>query len=225
MRAAVVPWARALVRLFCCRLQKGWPAAGPGALQKKAVGRHRNRTAVRKAERSGAAPNRSARREAAKQQADEAVSVLYDSHYRALTQLGALLAGDLAAAEDIAQAAFVAMHRAWRLLGTSDAALWYLRREIIRRARSRRPGRRGVARQTRQQWRPPGRTTAVPVLAVLATLPARQREAIILRCWGGLSDTEIAALTGARRRAVTDNLNRGMTVLAAAVSAHSERSG
>ena len=139
---------------------------------------------------------------------------LYDGHYRALTQLAALLVGDLAAAEDIAQAAFVAMYRAWRLLGTSDAALWYLRREVIRRARSRRPGRRDIPGQ-RQQAQPPGRSTAAPLLTILATLPVRQREAVILRYWAGLSDTQIAALTGARPQAVVANLNRGLAFLAA----------
>ena len=139
---------------------------------------------------------------------------LYDGHYRTLTQLAALLVGDLAAAEDIAQAAFVAMYRAWRLLGTSDAALWYLRREVIQRARSRRPGRRETPGQS-QQPHPPGRPTAVPLLAILSPLPIRQREAVILRYWAGLPDTQIAALTGARPRAVIANLNRGLAVLAA----------
>jgi DNA-directed RNA polymerase specialized sigma24 family protein len=156
----------------------------------------------------------STRSETATRQADESVRALYDGHYRALTQLAALLVGDLAAAEDIAQAAFVAMYRAWRLLGTSDAALWYLRREVIRRARSRRPGRRDTPGQSQQPY-PPGRSTAVPLLAILATLPIRQREAVILRCWAGLSDTQIAALTGARPQAVTASLNRALAVLAA----------
>ena len=43
-------------------------------------------------------PRTSAPREVATMQADEAVRVLYDGHYRALTQLAALLIGDLAAA-------------------------------------------------------------------------------------------------------------------------------
>ena len=147
-------------------------------------------------------------------QADEAVRVLYDGHYRALTQLAALLIGDLAAAEDIAQAAFVAMYRAWRVLGTRDAALWYLRREVIRRARSRRPERRGTLGES-QESQPPSRPTAVPLLAILATLPIRQREAVILCYWAGLSYTQIAALTNARPQAVRASLNQGLAVLAA----------
>jgi len=159
-------------------------------------------------------PSKSARREVATMQADEAVRALYDGHYRVLTQLAALLTGDLAAAEDIAQAAFVAMYRAWRVLGTSDAALWYLRREVIRRARPRRPGRRGTLGQS-QESQPLSRSTTVPLLAVLATLPTGQREAVILHYWAGLSDTQIAALTDARPQAVRVSLNRGFAVLAA----------
>jgi DNA-directed RNA polymerase specialized sigma24 family protein len=142
------------------------------------------------------------------------VRALYEEHYRALTQLAALLAGDLAAAEDITQAAFVAMHRAWRPLGTSDAELLYLRREVVRRARSRRTGRRGTAGQAPQP-RLPGGPLAVPAVAILGTLPVRQREAVILRCWAGLSDTEIAAVTCAPLQAVTGDLKRGLDALAA----------
>ena len=216
MRAALVPWVRALVRRYFGRVQRGWPIAGSSGPQKGAGGRHRHLPAAAKAERSGAAPSRRARRETATRQADEAVSALYDRHYRALTQLAALLVGDIAVAEDIAQAAFVAMHRAWRLLGTSDAALWYLRRQVIRRARSRHPGHRGTQGQTHQPQQPPGRPAAARVLAILATLPPRQREAVILRCWAGWSDTQIAALTCSRPQTVTGNFNRGLALLAAA---------
>jgi len=177
------------------------------------AGRHRHQPAVRKAEPSGTA-RASSRSETATRQANEVVRTLYDGHYRALTQLAALLVGDLAAAEDIAQAAFVATYRAWRLLGTSDAALWYLRREVIRLARSRRPGRRGIPGQGQRAQRPV-RSTVMPLPAILATLPIRQREAVILRYWAGVSDTQIAALTGTRPQTVIANLNRGLAVLAA----------
>ena len=214
MRAAIVPWARALVRRYRGRVQKGWPAAVSGGPQKDPVGRHRNRSVVSRTERS-AALNRCARQETAARQADEAVAALYDSHYRALTQLAALLVGDLWAAEDIAQAAFVAMHRTWRLLQTSDAALLYLRREVVRRARRRQPrhGNAGEAPEPQLHGNP----VAARALALVATLSVRQREAVILRYWAGLPDAEIAELTGARPQAVVANLNQGLAVLAAAL--------
>ena len=47
--------------------------------------------------------------------ADRAVAVLYAAHYRPLVRLAALLAGDVAAAEQVVQESFVAMHGGWRL--------------------------------------------------------------------------------------------------------------
>ena len=69
--------------------------------------------------------------------ADAAIGVLYDSHYRPLTRLAALLAADEAIAEEIVQEAFVAMHGAWRQLRDSDRALHYLQETVVRRSRSR----------------------------------------------------------------------------------------
>ena len=48
--------------------------------------------------------------------ADEAVTQLYAAHYRSLVRLGALLLRDTAAAEEVVQDSFVAMHGAWRRL-------------------------------------------------------------------------------------------------------------
>ncbi|HUB42902.1 MAG TPA: sigma-70 family RNA polymerase sigma factor [Streptosporangiaceae bacterium] len=207
--------ARALVRRYRPGLQESWPTGNTADGQKRAVGRHRNKRAVQNAGRSGAAWNGNARRDAAAGQADQALRALYEAHYRALTQLAALLAGDLVAAEDIVQDAFVAMHRTWRLLRTGDQALLYLRREVIRRARSSRPARRDTAAPASQSLLPGSPDTA-RALAVLATLPVRQREAVILRYWAGLSGTQIAAMTGARPQAVESSLAKGLACLAAA---------
>ena len=51
--------------------------------------------------------------------ADQAVDVLYHAHYRALTRLAALLVTDVAAAEEMVQAAFAAMHGAGSTCGTA----------------------------------------------------------------------------------------------------------
>jgi len=55
---------------------------------------------------------RSARHNRPGWDADQAVTVVYGTHYRVLTQLAALLVNDVAVAEEIVQAAFVAMHGA-----------------------------------------------------------------------------------------------------------------
>jgi DNA-directed RNA polymerase specialized sigma24 family protein len=181
------------VRRYRPRVHEGGPAAAGGGWQKPAAGRHR--PAVRPA--------------------DQELHALYQAHYRALTRLAALLVGDLAAAEDIVQDAFVAMHRTWCPPRTRDQALLYLHRKVVRRARSRRPARRGKPGRT-PQWHMPGSPAAARALAILATLPVRQREALVLRYWAGLSGTQIAAVTGARPQAVTSSLAKGLARLAGA---------
>src|SRR6516225_7866294 len=68
--------------------------------------------------------------------ANHAVTALYLAHYRPLVRLAALLVRDLAAAEEIVQDAFVAVHAAWPRLPDADHALPYLRRSVIDRSRS-----------------------------------------------------------------------------------------
>lgn len=69
-----------------------------------------------------------------------------------------------------------------------------------------------------------GRCPALPditaveavLLATLHTLPARQREALVLRYHLGLPDTQIAAAMGISTRAVNKHIGRGMSSLQAA---------
>ena len=150
--------------------------------------------------------------------ADQAVAVLYDAHYCALTRLAALLVSDVAAAEEIVQAAFAAMHGGWRHLRDSDKALAYLLRKVVIGARSHHAAR--PAPPSRQPALPqagqPAITAPQALVAALHALPARQREALVLRYYAGLPDTQIAAAMGTSARAVTGHIGRGMSSLQAA---------
>ena len=151
--------------------------------------------------------------------ADQAVAALYHAHYRALTRLAALLVCDVAAAGEIVQAAFAAMHGAWRHLRDYEKAQAYLLRAVVIRARSHRAA--GPAQP--QAARAPGRTASRHPLAslfvtALHALPARQREALVFRYYAGLPDTQIAAAMGISAYAVTGHIGRGMTSLQAAHS-------
>jgi DNA-directed RNA polymerase specialized sigma24 family protein len=150
--------------------------------------------------------------------ADQAVTVLYDTHYRALTQLAALLVSDVALAEEIVQDAFVAIHRAWQHLGDTGRALPYLLRAVVRQSRSGRVARCG----------PPECSAAAPAAKVqafaqlepgtvtaLRALPARQREALVLRYYADLPEAQIAAAMGVRARAARLYMARGMSSLTA----------
>ena len=79
--------------------------------------------------------------------ADQAVTVLYGAHHRALAQMATLLVNDVVVAEEIVEAAFVALHAAWRRLRNSDKALSYLQRAVVRRARSYRVARSDPSRR------------------------------------------------------------------------------
>jgi RNA polymerase sigma factor (sigma-70 family) len=150
--------------------------------------------------------------------ADQAMTVLYDSHYRALTRLAALLISDVAMAEKIVQDAFVTMHSAKRQLRDLDKALYCLRRTVIIRSRSHR-----AARASAPSPRPdlPGgghRASTRPqarLVAALRALPARQREALALRYYTDLPETQIASVMGITTRAVKDHIACGMPALQA----------
>lgn len=131
--------------------------------------------------------------------ADAAVGVLYDSHYRPLTRLAALLAADEAIAEEIVRDAFVAMHGAWQQLRDSDRALRYLQETVVRRSRS------------RQAAASPG----PGLVAALRSLPVPQREALVLRYYADMPEARIAAVMGISRQAVSSHIARGMSALQA----------
>lgn len=151
--------------------------------------------------------------------ADQAVTVLYGTHYRALVRLAALLAGDVAVAEEIVQAAFAAMHNAWRRLGDGDTASAYLLRAVVSRSRSHRaprpdpPSRQQVLARAGQ---PASTAPEALLLAALRSLPARQREGLVLRCYAGLPETQIASAMGISTRAVSSHIRRGISIIQAA---------
>ncbi|MBA2769530.1 MAG: SigE family RNA polymerase sigma factor [Sporichthyaceae bacterium] len=153
--------------------------------------------------------------------ADEAVTRLYAAHYRSLVRLAALLLRDAAAAEEVVQDAFVAMHGAWRRLEDPDRALAYLRQSVVNRSRSA-LRRRTVALRHAPLAAPDvasaehGALVALEhaeVLAALRTLPVRQREVLVLRYYVDLSEADIAEAIGISRGAVKSHSSRGMAAL------------
>jgi RNA polymerase sigma-70 factor (sigma-E family) len=153
--------------------------------------------------------------------ADEAVTALYAAHYRSLVRLGALLLRDVDAAEEVVQDAFVAMHGAWRRLRDPDKALAYLRQAVVNRSRSALRHRQ-VAERHRPRPMPDepsaeyGAMAALEhqaVMDALRRLPARQREALVLRYYLDLSEAEIAATMQVSRGAVKSHTSRGMSAL------------
>ncbi len=163
---------------------------------------------------AAAMPRGSARDDWPGWDADQAVAALSHAHYRSLVRIAALLTGDGAAAEEIVQDAFVSMHRALRRLEDGDQALGYLRRAVVSGARSQSaapPDPRGLAGGGQPA---PGIPGAV-VMAALAGLPARQREALVLRYYADWPDPQVAAAMGISRHALSAHARRGMSALQA----------
>jgi len=155
--------------------------------------------------------------------ADRAVTAIYSEHYRSLVRLAAFLVRDTATAEEVVQDAFVAMHGAWRRLRDTDKALSYLRQSVVNRSRSVLRHRMVVDKNTPKP--PPDMPSAEhgaiiqlersAVVSALRALPDRQREALVLRYYGDLSEAQIASTMGISRGAVKSHTARAMSALRA----------
>jgi RNA polymerase sigma-70 factor (sigma-E family) len=155
--------------------------------------------------------------------ADRAVTAIYSEHYRALVRLAAFLVRDTSTAEEVVQDSFVAMHGAWRRLRDTDKALSYLRQSVVNRSRSVLRHRVVVDKNTPKP--PPDMPSAEhgaiiqlersAVVSALRALPDRQREALVLRYYGDLSEAQIASTMGISRGAVKSHTARAMSALRA----------
>jgi RNA polymerase sigma-70 factor (sigma-E family) len=143
---------------------------------------------------------------------------LYRDHRVRLVRLAVLLVDDPATAEDVVQEAFAGLHRNWTGLRDEAAAVGYLRTAVVNGSRSvlRR-------RRTAREYVPPHQVNArsaeslamlsaehQAVVDALATLPPRQREVLVLRYYGGLSEAEIADATGISRGTVKSTASRAL---------------
>jgi RNA polymerase sigma-70 factor (sigma-E family) len=155
--------------------------------------------------------------------ADDAVTRLFAVHYQSLVRLAHLLLGDASVAEEIAQDAYVGLHGRWRTLRDTDKALAYLRAAVVNRSRSALRHRRVVDRYVASihefndapsaETAVLGRMRRADMIAALRELPTRQREALVLRYYGELSESEIADAMGCSRGAVKSHTARGMAAL------------
>jgi RNA polymerase sigma-70 factor (sigma-E family) len=161
--------------------------------------------------------------------ADRVVTDLYTTHYRALVRLATLLLRDIQTAEEVVQDSFIAMHDGWRRLRDREKALSYLRQSVVNRSRSVLRHRTVIDKNAPKP--PPDMPSAeqgalnslerYAVVAALRTLPVRQREALVLRYYGDLSEAQIASAMGISRGAVKSHTARGMSSLRAALERES----
>ncbi|MGN6090382.1 MAG: RNA polymerase sigma factor [Actinomycetales bacterium] len=149
------------------------------------------------------------------------VARLFDAHARELTRLAVLLgAGD--DAEDIVAEAFCELHRRWARLRDRSAAVSYLRSTVCNLARMRLRHLQVVRRRETTDAARDIESAEYTVLmreeqrqlvAALARLPERQREALVLRYWLDLREVEIAEAMGISAGAVKSHIFRAMGAL------------
>jgi RNA polymerase sigma-70 factor (sigma-E family) len=134
----------------------------------------------------------------------------YQDRYTSMVRLAVLMLGDQQAAEEAAQDAFAIAYQRWSKI---DSPLSYVRQVVINRCRD--MLRRRKLADALRSWR---RDLVVVeprehLDDVLATLPPRQRAAIVLRFYEDLSVDDIAATLGTRPGTVKSLLHRGLARL------------
>ncbi|MDN5919663.1 MAG: SigE family RNA polymerase sigma factor [Pseudonocardia sp.] len=147
---------------------------------------------------------------------------LYRDHRTRLMRLAMLLVDIPATAEDVVQEAFAGLHRHWAGLRDETAAVAYLRAAVVNGSRSvlRR-------RRTAREYVPPHAANArsaeslamlsaehQSVVDALSELPPRQREVLVLRYYGGLTESEIAEAAGMSRGTVKSTASRALDAVA-----------
>jgi RNA polymerase sigma-70 factor (ECF subfamily) len=149
-------------------------------------------------------------------------SVEFDAFYAAsharLLRHVAVIIGDRAEAEDVLQEAWARAAQRWRMVRALDAPEAWVRRVALNLAADLgRRARRGLAAMARH-GPPPDlpelSADSVDLLRAMRTLPARQREALVLRHVQGLGVAEIAVQMQVPDGTVKTWLARGRRALA-----------
>lgn len=147
---------------------------------------------------------------------------LFGAHFAGLLRLAALLGAD--DPEDVAQEAFVRLHRRRALIRDHQAALAYLRRTVVNQTNSHLRHLRVIRRHTPALAASLHDTASAEstviehdeqhrLVAAVLELPERQRNAIVLRYWLDLSVAEIAETLQMRAGTVKSTLHRAAQAL------------
>ncbi|MFG2846713.1 SigE family RNA polymerase sigma factor [Kitasatospora sp. NPDC048296] len=153
---------------------------------------------------------------------DEEFRAFAGGAWSRLLRTAYLLAGDRHGAEDLVQQALERAYVAWGRVRAADDPNAYVRRILInehaRRFR-RRPAEHLVdALPERPAPSGPDPDDRAVLLAALAALPPRQREAVVLRYWEDLSESQTAAAMGCSVGTVKSQAARGLAKLREASS-------
>ena len=149
------------------------------------------------------------------------IAELHARHYVNLVRLAVALIDRQESAEEVVQDAFLATIRRWDELRDPSAAEAYLRRAVVNGSRDRlraRRVRRAIKIPAPDHMRSPEDEVLLleehrALIDALRTLPRRQREVLVLRYFGDLSERETAGAVGISVGGVKSSAHRGMAAL------------
>jgi RNA polymerase sigma-70 factor (sigma-E family) len=161
--------------------------------------------------------------------AEQQVTSLYQAHALSLARLALVMLGDASAAEDVVQDAFLGLYRRWDRLSDPSGALPYLRTSVLNGCRTalRRHARHAVLSDGSDAheaaFAGPSQESAEAtvtrgeehraVLAAIRRLPARQREALVLRYYLDLTEEQTADAMRVSRGTVKSSTSRAIAAV------------
>ncbi len=150
---------------------------------------------------------------------DEEFAAFYRREHEGQVRRAFLMVGSAATAHDVVSDAFTAVFRRWDSIAEPGG---YLNRCVLN-------GCRDVHRRRKRNEtltadpEVGGVTDPVDEMAeILLTLPFRQRAAIVMRFYGGLSEKEIAEALKCRPGTVASSIHRGLAALRTSMQADPE---
>jgi RNA polymerase sigma-70 factor (sigma-E family) len=155
-------------------------------------------------------------------EAAAAVTAIYQVHAAGFRKLAMVMLGDLRAAEDVVQDAFCGLYRRWHHLDDPAKALQYVRSAVLNSCRTHLRTRGRTQRRDlslAHSDAPSAEEGALlaeehrEVLAALRRLPPRQREALVLKYYLGLSEADIAATMAVSPGTVKSTTSRALSAL------------
>ncbi|WP_329299383.1 SigE family RNA polymerase sigma factor [Streptomyces sp. NBC_00659] len=159
-----------------------------------------------------------------KQSRDEEFQSFVVGRWPRLMRTAFLLTGEQHVAEDLVQTTLEQVYVAWHRVGSADEPDAYVRRVMIN-AHARRHRRKlkeflapkddaGIGREIPDSADPIARADdRGALIAALSQLPPRQREAVVLRYWEDLSESQAAQAMGCSVGTVKSNAAKGIAKL------------
>jgi RNA polymerase sigma-70 factor (sigma-E family) len=152
-------------------------------------------------------------------EAERHVTALYQAQALSLARLALLMLGDSAAAQDVVQDAFLGLYVRWHKLADTGAAAAYLRTSVLNGCRTLLRQRSRVPLPTASELHESAEAALIhteeqrAVLAAVRRLPARQREALVLRYYLDMTEDQAARAMGVSRGTVKSATSRAVAAV------------